>query len=105
MDLSEAFDGIPHELFIAKVDVYDFSVNALTSFFYLKRRKQSVQINNTCSIFKLPFSGVLQGSILGPILFNFFINDLSMYIKNSDLHHFAYDNTISLVSSSLNELI
>ena len=106
MDLSKAFDCIPDELLIAKMDAYGFSENALTFFFsYLKRRKQSVQINNIYSIFQLLLSVVPQGSILGPILFNLFINDLLMYIKNTDLHNFADDNRISCVSSSLNELI
>ena len=106
MYLSKAFDCIPPKLLIAKMDAYGFSENAFTFFFsYLKRRKQSVQINNTYSIFQLLLSGVLQGSILGPILCNLFINDLFMYIKNSDLNNFAYDNTISCVSNSLNELI
>ena len=47
---------------------------------------------NTHSIFQLLLSGVLQGSILGLILFNLFTNDLFMYIKNSDLHNFADNN-------------
>ena len=68
------------------MDAYSFSENALTFFFScLKRQKQSVQINNIYSIFQLLLPGVSQGSILGPILFNLFINGLFMYIKNSDL--------------------
>ena len=88
------------------MDAHGFSENTLRFFFsYLKRRKQSVQINNTYSIFQLLLSGVSQDSILCPILFNLFINDLFMYVKNSYLHKFADDNTIFCVSSSLSELI
>ena len=62
MDLSKAFDCIPHALLIAKMDAYGFSENVLIVFFpYLERRKQSVQINNTYSIFQLLLSGVPRG--------------------------------------------
>ena len=72
MDLSKAFDSIPHELTIAKLHAYGFDENALVLIHsYLKKRKQSVRINNVYSSFQHIVSGVPQGSVLGPIIFNF----------------------------------
>ena len=76
-DLSKAFDCIPHDLIIAKLSAYNFSDEALSYIYsYLTNRRQCVRINNTNSQLETIISGVPQGSILGPILFNLSINDL-----------------------------
>ena len=100
MDLSKAFDCIPHDLLIAKLHAYGFSEKTVT-FIYsnLKRRKQNVKIENFHSDFLTLLSGVPQGSIFGPILFNLFLNDLLATLKMSELYNFADDNTISTAST------
>ena len=86
MDLSKAFDCIPYDLLIANLHAYGFNKKALTFLYsYLKRRKQSVKINDTESLFQILLSRVPQGSILGPILFNLFVNDLFFFIKDAEL--------------------
>ena len=95
MDFSKTFDCMSHDLLIAKLYAYGFSFETLTFLnSYLRNRNQCVKINNICSDFLKILSGVPQGSILGPILFNIFLNDLFLCLKNTDLHNFADDNTI-----------
>ena len=106
MDLSKTFDCIPHDLLIVKMHAYGFSSESLTFFYsYLKRRKQSVKLNNTQSVFQVLLSGVPQGSILCPILFNLFVNNLFYRVKESELHNLAADNTISSADFSVEKLL
>ena len=106
MDLSKVFDCLSHELLIAKLDAYGFNENTIRLVYsYLTNRKQSVKIKRFLSALKRILSGVPQGSILGPILFNIFINDLFYFVGEGDLHNFADDNTVSGNAFPLNELI
>ena len=88
MDLSKAYDCIPHNLLIAKLYAYGFSDKTVTFIYsYLKCRKQNVKIENFYSDFLTLLSGVPQGSILGPILFNLLLSDLLATLKMSELYN------------------
>ena len=106
MDLSKAFDCVPHDLLVAKIHAYGLSRDGVTFIYsYLKRRKQGVKINDTESIFQILLTGVPEGSILGPILFNIFINDLFLFINEVKLTNFADDNTIYTSKKDVKEVL
>ena len=81
MDLSKAFDCIPHNLLIAEFHAYGLSFEMVTFLnLQLKNWKQNVKINNIFSEFQNILSGVPQGSIVGSILFRIFALKSQTYI-------------------------
>jgi retron-type reverse transcriptase len=102
MDLSKAFDCLPHDLLLLKMKFYGMSEQSLNLIkSYLSNRQQCVKIGNTCicSDYQNILKGVPQGSILEPILFNIFINDIFLFINKSQLYNYADDNTPSYSST------
>ena len=96
MDLSKAFDCLPHDLLIAKLEAYGVSQGScklLES--YLGQRHQRVKIGEFFSTWSTIINGVPQGSILGPLLFNVFMNDIFYFIKHCSMYNYADDNTLS----------
>ena len=93
-DLSKAFDCLSHDLLLAKLHAYGIDINSLKILCsYLKNRKQRVRIGNIYSLWHDILTGVPQGSILGPLLFNIYLCDLFLFLKGSDIANYADDNT------------
>ena len=94
MDLSKVFDSLNHELLLTKLKAYGLDSN-LVSFMksYLTNRLQRCKINKCFREWGKVFNVDPQGSILVPLLFNIFLNDIFLSLQKCDLANYADDST------------
>ena len=105
-DLSKAFDCLNHELPMAKLDAYGLSRSALEFIHsYLSARKQRVEVNGSFSNWRETNLGVPQGSVLGPLLFNIYINDMLYLMEDAEICNYADDTTIYVVSDKIDDAV
>ena len=104
MDLSKSFDKLNHNLLPCKLKAYGFNKNALTFIqSNFTNRHQRTKVGDKSSKWQKISTGVPLGSILGPLFFNIFINDLFLFIETTGLCNYADDN--SMYSSDKNSNI
>ena len=102
IDLQKAFDTVDHQILLRKLEHYGIRGLANNWFkSYLSNRQQFVSINGYNSKNQTMKYGVPQGSVLGPLLFLIYINDLHNAIKYSTVHHFADDTNLLVVGKDL----
>jgi hypothetical protein len=95
MDLSKAFDTLDHNILLHKLQYYGIEGTSLQWFAsYLSNRKQYVDINNTKSDYATLTTGVPQGSILGPLLFLIYVNDITYSSEYFTFILYADDTTL-----------
>jgi len=105
MDLSKAFDCLPHRLLVAKLRAYGFSIDACTLIAsYLSSRKQRIKYHGVKSKWSVITKGVPQGSVLGPLIYNIFINDL-LYDVQEHFYNYADDNTITVIGDNIDNVL
>ena len=101
-----AFDCLPHDIIIAKLNAYGFDMKALNFIYdYLRNRKQRTKIDNAYGFWQNILYGVPQGSILGSLLFNIDLCDLFFVMNHEAIANYADDNTPYLSGKNIDEVV
>ena len=107
LDLSKAFDSISHEIVLNKLKQYNFdliTISMIRSF--LSERYQKVTLPNCHSDWIKLYQGVPQGTVLGPLLFNIYVNDMQNEVQNDcNLLQYADDTMVFKSDSNLHKAI
>jgi hypothetical protein len=105
IDLRKAFDMLNINILLNKLQLYGCSKNTVNWFSsYLNGRSKKICVNNNYSEAELIMNGVPQGSILGPLMFILYINDLPCHIKDCDTEMYADDTSVTCIAKSISEL-
>ncbi len=106
VDLSKAFDSVDHKILLQRLSCLGFSKMSLHWFNnYLTERMQCVSVENFTSTELKINKGVPQGSILAPVLFSLYINDMGQEINTAKINLYADDTIIYTVAQSMNQAI
>ena len=106
LDLKKAFDTVNHRILLRKLAKYGFDQHSINWFdSYLNNRKQSVKVLGVSSGERVVRCGVPQGSILGPLLFSLYINDLPEYLESTSVSLYADDTALYCGSDTYLDII
>ena len=105
LNIKKAFDTVNHNILLKKMYYYGIIENELEFFeSYLRNRIQYCNIDGSTSGYRYASFGVSQGSILGPLLFLLYVNDLQCAIQGIDVAMFADDTSLSRTFKNVSEL-